>query len=65
MILARRVPLRLSTEARAEAIEILAQSPQQRPRGPGGHAGSVRDATKEYKRYLSSHAGQTELNLTM
>jgi hypothetical protein len=64
-ILARRSPLRLSTEARTEAIQILAQSPQQRPRGSGGHAYSVPDATKKYNRYPSSHAGQAEFNLTM
>ena len=30
-VLPRRVPLRLSTEAGTEAIQVLAQSPQQRP----------------------------------
>lgn len=47
-VLTRRVPLRLSTEAPAEAIQVLAQSPQQRPRGPGGHARSVPDSRKKY-----------------
>mgnify|MGYP003456791854 CR=1 FL=1 len=42
-------PLRRSTEARTEAIEVLAQSPQQRPRGPGRHTRSVPKSSKKYK----------------
>jgi hypothetical protein len=56
----RGLSLRLSTEARAEAIQVLAQSPQQRPRGPRGHARSVPDSRTKYKRDLSVRADQAE-----
>jgi hypothetical protein len=48
-IVAGGLPLRLSTEARAEPIEELAQSSQQRPRGAGRHACSVPNAARAYK----------------
>ena len=52
-VLTRRVPLRLSTEARAETVQILPQSPQQRPRGSGRHAWSVPGSRNLYKPNLS------------
>lgn len=52
-ILTGRVALRLSTEARAEAIEKLAQSAQQRPRGARRHLCSVQDPPNQYKRYTA------------
>ena len=49
MILARGLALRLAAEARAEPVEELAQSPQQRPCGPRRHARSVQNLRKKYK----------------
>jgi hypothetical protein len=59
-VLTRGLSLRLSTEARAEAIQVLAQSPQQRPRGPRGHARSVADSRPKYKCDLSVRVDQAE-----
>ena len=51
-ILTRRVALRLSAEARAEAIEELTQASQQRARRSSGHARSVSNLHNLYKSYM-------------
>ena len=48
-ILTGGLPLRLAAEARTEAIQELAQAPQQRPRGPRRHTRSVLKSLKKYK----------------
>jgi hypothetical protein len=60
-ILARGLPLRLSAEAGAEPIQVLAQASQQRPRGPRRHARSVRDSACQYKRITSSEPDKVVL----
>ena len=64
-ILTGGVPLRLPAEARAEPIEVLAQAPQQRPRGPRRDARSVRDSARQYKGNLIECRGLQRMNLTM
>jgi len=49
-VLRRRLTLRLAAEARAELIEELAQSSQQRPCRARRHARSVLNAAHPYKR---------------
>ncbi len=48
-VLTRGSPLRLAAEARAEAVEKLAQASQQRTRRASGHARSVHNASHSYK----------------
>jgi hypothetical protein len=48
-ILAGGDALGTPTEARAEAVEELAQAAQQCPRGPRGHTRSVANTLRQYK----------------
>jgi hypothetical protein len=63
-ILTGGLALRLAAEAGAEPIEELAQSSQQRPRGPRRHTRSVQNSPKKYKPRRSARLSQTTINLT-
>jgi hypothetical protein len=55
-VLSGGLSLRPPTEARAELIEELAESSQQRARGAGRHACSVPNIAYEYKSIRSAQA---------
>jgi hypothetical protein len=63
-ILTGGVPLRLTAEARAEPIEVLAQASQQRSRWACRHARSVRDSARQYKDDLIARCASQRMNLT-
>ena len=63
-VLAGRLALRLATEARTEAVQELAQAPQQRARGPRRHGRSVADPRKKYKFHLRVSRRCPQINLT-
>jgi hypothetical protein len=63
-ILTGGVPLRLSAEAGAEPIEVVAQASQEHPRGPCRHARGVRDSARQYKSNLIEGRRLQRVNLT-